>query len=559
MDETGAGPSSTKKRKVDWKKPLTDAELVEILENDNDDDFAFESEDDYYPSKSDDSESSDHDIPDPIQTPDIPNIATPGLDWVDDSSSMKRFLFTRQEELLIPVPGDEPIDYFRHIFTYQFIQEIIKQTNIYAVELFLSEKTKNNSRITTWSKDLTLEEFLVFVGLLLHMGNIRINRLQDYWKQDDLFGIGVFSENMSRNRFLLIMRTLHFAQNPTEDQAPSPDRLYKVRPLITFFNQRMSDIFYPGRELSLDESMVLWRGRLIFRQYIKNKRHKYGIKLYILTTPEGIILKFAIYTGMLDDIGGKGHAEKVVMHLMEGKLGVGHSLYMDNFYNSYGLAKKLIDHETHCTGTLRLDRKCNPKEIKSAKLKTGETKAQYSNGVMVGKWRDKRDVAYISTEFQNEMTEVRNKRQQVKTKPKPIVEYNKYMSGVDRQDQMLSYYPSERKTIRWPTKIFIHTLQMMIMNAYCLYNQYSTKKIPLYEFRLSVIKSLLKKPEVTPTPAQRNMHLLSLRPRNQDGKIPRKHCKNCYAKGKRKDTFYVCTVCPNEPGFCLECSNIQHK
>lgn len=51
------------------------------------------------------------------------------------------------------------------------------------------------------------------------------------------------------------------------------------------FNNKMNTIYCPGKELSLDESMVLWRGRLLFRQYIKNKRHKYGIKLYVLAEP----------------------------------------------------------------------------------------------------------------------------------------------------------------------------------------------------------------------------------------------------------------------------------
>jgi RecA-family ATPase len=35
------------------------------------------------------------------------------------------------------------------------------------------------------------------------------------------------------------------------------------------------------------------------------------------------------------------------------------------------------------------------------KLKPGETKAMYSNGILVGKWKDKWDVMYISTEFKN--------------------------------------------------------------------------------------------------------------------------------------------------------------
>lgn len=97
----------------------------------------------------------------------------------------------------------------------------------------------------------------------------------------------------------------------------------------------MESIYYPGKELSLDESMMLWRGRLGFRQYIKNKRHKYGVKLYMLTEPDGTILRFHVYTGANDaELSGTGHAGKVVMKLMEDLLDHGHSLYMDNYYNS---------------------------------------------------------------------------------------------------------------------------------------------------------------------------------------------------------------------------------
>ncbi|XP_035213744.1 piggyBac transposable element-derived protein 4-like [Stegodyphus dumicola] len=148
------------------------------------------------------------------------------------------------------------------------------------------------------------------------MGTIRINRIQDYWKTDSLFGLLAFSENMSRNRFLLLLRALHFAKNPDQNTELPKDRLYKVRDMVNLFNAPVSEIYYPGREISLDESMVLWRGRLMFRQYIPNKRHKYGIKLYMIATPDRIVLKFMIYTGILDDSGGKEHAKKVAMNLL---------------------------------------------------------------------------------------------------------------------------------------------------------------------------------------------------------------------------------------------------
>ena len=42
---------------------------------------------------------------------------------------------------------------------------------------------------------------------------------------------------------------------------------------------------------------MIWRGRLVFRQYKKNKCHKYGIKFYKLCTYDGLVLTAEAYGG----------------------------------------------------------------------------------------------------------------------------------------------------------------------------------------------------------------------------------------------------------------------
>lgn len=80
-----------------------------------------------------------------------------------------------------------------------------------------------------------------------------------------------------------------------------------------------------------------------------------------------------------------------------------------------------------------------------------------------------------------------NRRSKEQLKPEPIVHYNKFMSGVDRQDQMQSYYlPLLGKRFRWYNKIGIHV--QMLMNSFYLYNKYKVvPNMPLYEFRLPVL------------------------------------------------------------------------
>ncbi|XP_031769579.1 piggyBac transposable element-derived protein 4-like [Galleria mellonella] len=365
---------------------------------------------------------------------------------------------------------------------------------------------------------------------------------------------------MSRNRFMIILRCLHFSSETNEE-----DRLAKIRPILDHFNNRMNKIYYPGKQLSLDESVVLWRGRLQFRQYIKNKRHKYGVKLYILAESDGTVLKFQIYGGAGDDTSGIGHTQKIVLKLLEEKLDSGHSVYMDNYYNSYDLAVKLLNRQTYCTGTLNKNRKGNPIELGTVTLRKGENKSLFLNGVHIGKWKDKRNVLYISTEHDNEMMEVTNKRGAVLVKPSAIIHYNNFMSGVDLQDQILSYYPCERKTMRWYKKIFFHTLQMSLSNAFLLYNKYSiNSKIYLYDFRLHILEKLLPKPPQT-AEKMSTKHILTkienvkTRQKKEGNKtrtiteVVRKECKSCREKKNRVATLYECKSCIGKPGFCIEC------
>lgn len=67
---------------------------------------------------------------------------------------------------------------------------------------------------------------------------------------------------------------------------------------------------------------------------------------------------------------------------------------------------------------------------------------------------------FLCTEFEENMISGETVK-----KPKAIVMYNENMSGIDRQDQMLAYYPSASKTLRWYKKLCIQLLSMMLLNS----------------------------------------------------------------------------------------------
>ena len=130
-------------------------------------------------------------------------------------------------------------------------------------------------------------------GLVFHMGLVVMPFYCVYWSRSHFYKNDMLSSVMSRERFQSIMRFLHLGNEPQQPH----DRFSKVRFLINHLNNTMPEIYTPQKELSLDESMVLWRDWLMFRQFIKDKRHKYGVKFFDLYMTDGLLLKVKIYCG----------------------------------------------------------------------------------------------------------------------------------------------------------------------------------------------------------------------------------------------------------------------
>jgi hypothetical protein len=87
------------------------------------------------------------------------------------------------------------------------------------------------------------------------------------------------------------------------------------------------------------------------------------------------------------------------------------------------------------------------------------------------KWKDTRDVFFLTSAREDETVEAPSSR----GTPITVLDYNKYETGLDRSDQMLSYYSCERKTIKWWKKLFFHSFDLAIVNAHILHQKRKRK------------------------------------------------------------------------------------
>ena len=92
---------------------------------------------------------------------------------------------------------------------------------------------------------------LTFLAILILMGIVHKSRFPMYWFTDSILATPIFNQVMRRDRFLLLVRFFHFAENTRYNPAdPDRDKLYKIREVINMIKDRCGKVYSPGKSLS---------------------------------------------------------------------------------------------------------------------------------------------------------------------------------------------------------------------------------------------------------------------------------------------------------------------
>jgi hypothetical protein len=268
--------------------------------------------------------------------------------------------------------SSKPAEYFLSLLTPDIASFIVQETNRFASQV-LKGGDISVPYLQKW-EETNENEVYIFIALMMLTSRNRQRQLKEQWSNDPLLHTPIFDKTMARDRFLVVLSMLHFTDKKKQVQGGC---LYKVREVLAKIKQTFVAQFSPFQNLVIDESMVLFKGRLMLKQYIKTKRHKFGIKLYILCDYEtGYVLDFIVSTGAqmkMQSIPELGMSGGIVATLMKPYLNKGHSLYTDNYYTSPTLSAYLVDRKTNSCGTVQLNRKCMP--VLRKKLTRGHTES----------------------------------------------------------------------------------------------------------------------------------------------------------------------------------------
>ncbi|KAK3869539.1 hypothetical protein Pcinc_025158 [Petrolisthes cinctipes] len=465
---------------------------------------------------------------------------------------------------------------FRYFFDDEVIYTMCNWINKRATVYFEANPDKSKVHGLTWHP-VTPDELYVFLGLIIVMGVVKLPDMHMYWSHNVIFGgPEIFShEVMSRNRFFSILKFLRFASPDLVDKNNPHTR---IEPYLDLLRDRCQTLIRPSRHIAIDEALVLWKGRLGFRQVSKTKRAHFGVKVFVLCPSgerwDGYSWNYALYYDKsnfkIDDPNASQLtvSEDIVVYLMKDLLDQGRHIITDNWYTSSRLSDYLLTRDTMLTGVVRSGRG-PPTIIQKEKLEKNQAVFARKNNTLVVKYQDKIEVTVLTTKYNAGMVEKTKTYFGNKTvffnKPLHIDKYNKKMGSVDLADQLLEPYVMQRKSLAWFKKLGIHFMFRTLLNAFVFYRNECLFSGDFLDFIMAVSTEWLRensrganemltqaemKSMKKPMKLKNEMEVVHEWVRHEKrGK--QKRCRVCFSKEKkRKDTTNYCPGCPGEPGLC---------
>ena len=442
---------------------------------------------------------------------------------------------------------------------------IVEQTNIYARQV-LGDVAEGK-----WT-DVTDADIWAFLGFTLLMGINRLPQTHLYWNKDPVFHYLSIAGRIPRDRFMAIWRFMHFTDNTAQPQssasaassasAPSPDstrpvdRLWKVRPVISAVVAACRANYRPHREQAIDEAMVAFKGRSSMKQYLPMKPVKRGFKVWVRAdSHNGYVCEFECYTGKKGNTTEVGLGGSVVTRLTRDLVGKSYHIFMDSFFSSVFLYKRLLAENIYCTGTLRSNRRNFPPDLKDIAKRglacRGDMTVRQDREVSVCVWQDTRPVTFMSSGHNpDHTTSIHRKKGDGSVMdvecPVSIVDYNQYMGGVDRGDQYRQYYNARMKSQKSYKCIFKFSFEICVLNAFIL-SHYSPCNLPIstyLSFRKQLAQELIgdyncrRRSVISQTVIH---HHLVVNTPHYPSKAPSKRI--CKLVGCKHQTTWYCSSC----------------
>ena len=186
--------------------------------------------------------------------------------WVSTPTPVEVDEFTEYTGVKCDLPTNaEPKDCFDLFFPASLLDLITEQINKYA------EKQIAPRPDSKW-KPVCRDDIQRCIYILIMFGIHKMGSYRHYWSSHPLLNVQQVSSVMGRERFEKITQYFHLNDVEQGDRTTEGfDPMLKIRPVLDHVRSACMNVYAPSCQLSIDEGMIGFKGRIYFRQYLPSK------------------------------------------------------------------------------------------------------------------------------------------------------------------------------------------------------------------------------------------------------------------------------------------------
>jgi len=445
-----------------------------------------------------------------------------------------------------------PHELFEKIIDNDLLEMITEYSN-----KFLKFSTK------TVMTEFCKEEIKIFIIINIFFSIVKLPQKMLYWKSKFLYSTCL--ENiMSFGRFCTINQYLHISDKFSSQL--TNNKFYLVQEFINKINENFLKYRQISNYLTIDECMASFQGRIHYKQYMKLKHRKWGIKFFSLCD------SFSSYTYNLIPYTGrdfnynksKGIGSSIISEFCKLNLPEDSHLSFDSFYTTKQEIELLDKRNIFFTGTF-IPNKKGFEEFRKLSLKKKEIKVEKHDRINIMAYEDKRTVYIVSNKYSENLITYISSRRRKKTVPEAIFVYNKTKCGVDGVDQICSLYSTKRKCYKWWKSVFYYMIDICVFNASIIfYDQSSVDKSKInskmYYFRNNLCEYYLGKYVYNPIPISKQLSEFKSKSKSKSKPEPEPKLEPKFEpKLKSKTKILKTNHYPKRIEIQMECSNCHMK
>ncbi|XP_036445586.1 piggyBac transposable element-derived protein 4-like isoform X3 [Colossoma macropomum] len=273
-----------------------------------------------------------------------------------------------------------PFDIFQLFFSTDVVGALVQNTN---------QNTKHIKTAHSW-KELSVEEFYRFLGLVLYTGLVKAPSLPCYWSSKSLFKFEFPASVMTQARFEAIASCLHLSDpkadaiNESKAGTAEYDPLHQLKPLLNDLVTSCKRYFHPFRNLTITQG----EPKDDFLKFVLEEPNSEKYRLFVLAdTSCSYVWNLCVMENSSASASAKGLGYDSVMQLMDIELlGQGYHLYVDSFHTSLELFKDLRQSKCYAWGII------SPKALGFPR--TGMNYCKVSNNVSI-EWLQKDHILFL--------------------------------------------------------------------------------------------------------------------------------------------------------------------